>query len=237
MGVIKCGILAARIQGKVGNQVFYMHGASQCVRAMPTTNADPNSMKQQVIRNLVSTLTTEWADGTISNAKKTMWDAYAKRARQVAGMRGGVLDPPKSPDNILAGINSFVWVNVMLLKTNQALVTDPPNLSTPRPGLLMQDDPDWTDPNFTLSWLTPAAYTAMKVIGHMTFSKGVYHPQNTVAVQGNVGAIVVTMPTGLGGAEITLTSQTPLTIHSGLRYVGADGFVSKVSNTQTHLLN
>lgn len=134
------GTIIGEASGSLASMVFSHNRGGQYIRQR-TIPTNPNTTKQQVIRGLVSQLTSYW-NNVLTTAQRTAWDIYAEAVP--------LLDPLGEARNV-GGLGMFIRGNVARLQadaTNLPMVADGPTI---------YNLGDYTDPS--LSNITEAAQT------------------------------------------------------------------------------
>ena len=76
MAIAQASSLVSRVSGKVGNICYYVHKGTQCVKSLPYEPADPNSEKQNQIRQWLNEFCQEWSDGSLADLYKYLWENW-----------------------------------------------------------------------------------------------------------------------------------------------------------------
>ena len=231
MATTKGTSLVSQVRGKVGDQIFYMHGLTQCVKAMPHTIADPKSAKQQTIRNQLASWSVNWTDGTLEDLEKYLWDNYARQHGLPTVPPSGIPGYPHRPRCIPSGELCYAWTNIMLTLCGFANVRVPPNTSVAYVDGFNLTAVNYIEPALTIQWNPTAGFlNGQKVLATLQCTNTGFHRQLTPPVLGTTGSMVILNVTAQKGFTVALQSIKPCHIHVNLRYVDSSGYVSPISN-------
>lgn len=107
----------AEASGRIAGLIFSHNAGGQYIRSA-TTVTNPNTPAQQVVRGLLSQLTSLWVD-TLTQLQRDAWETYADNV--------SVLNRLGNPIN-LSGLNMYVRTNVPLIQAGFARQDDAPTI-------------------------------------------------------------------------------------------------------------
>lgn len=115
MALVQFGAGIVGMSGKVGGSVFSKNKSGAYVRAW-SKPTNPNTAKQQVVRNVVAVLSARWAQ-TLSAAQRTAWNLYGSNVVMKNNIGAAIH---------LSGYNHYIRSNAWFARMERALVDDGP---------------------------------------------------------------------------------------------------------------
>lgn len=118
MAKIKFGMMMTDARGKLGGQVFSKNRSGAIVRTK-VTPANPQTSYQQAVRQLLGSLSQQWA--SLTEAQKLAWN-NAVTAWSSTNVFGDVVNP--------SGKNLYVRLNINLVNIGESVIDEPPAVPT-----------------------------------------------------------------------------------------------------------
>lgn len=115
MALIKLGALAADIRGSIGGETFARNRSGLYCRSR-VKPINPQSERQQLVRNTITTLQAAFRD-TLTDAQRKAWLDLAK---------GTVANNKLGESITLTGQNLFIKINSILVQAGEALLAEAP---------------------------------------------------------------------------------------------------------------
>jgi len=108
------------LRGSIGDNTFsHNRGGDYVRRRVAPTN--PNTSRQQTMRSLLATLSSEWSTVLTAGARAA-WNTWA-------GLQAK--EGPLGNSINLTGINAFVWCNTHILDAGDTRINNPPVIAAP----------------------------------------------------------------------------------------------------------
>ena len=119
MALVKFGGGIIEMRGAIAGNVFSRNAGGNYIRAK-TTPINPNSARQQLVRNAINALVARW-NNILTGVQRTAWNLYASNVT--------VLNRLGESTN-LSGFNHYIRSNHWLMTQALTIVDDAPTLFT-----------------------------------------------------------------------------------------------------------
>lgn len=160
MAIARGTAIISVIRGRLGDSVFRVCDGKQIVSAAPLSVANPNTTKQQLVRDSISTLSIAWRAALLP-AQRDQWETYALKYQANWNHPNGWRTLWDVSKDKRTGKDTFVLTNLYLVYCGEDIVLVPP--------LPLQDPSCFSDfaavynpgtDELTLTWADSGVHTA-----------------------------------------------------------------------------
>lgn len=86
MAKIQLSAIANKITGRVGDFVYYVRNGVQCVRSIAVNPSNPQTARQQLIRGIISDLSSSWV--SLNETQQRLWGEFASMTKDLRSGQG-----------------------------------------------------------------------------------------------------------------------------------------------------
>lgn len=199
--------LISQIIGNLGEVDFMRWRNKLVVRQTPKIITDPNSPKQQIIRNAVAFASNRWRN-VLTPAQRAQWNNHAQVHRSRYAQPAGIYRIPQGNNGNFSGINAYIIVNVKLASIGQPPTDIPPDVAS-KPITIGGFAAIWNPILFSIdcNWTTSVPLGANDSVRlWIDHHQEQFHRQIAITVSGPGLVASIVSVTGAGGAVIPLTT-------------------------------